>query len=382
MKMIMHYKYIVIAILVFLVPLIMWPFKSPSQKFELRKFNPKPEFTMESLISRKYFGALGSYLTDRFPFKNEMTTIRGNFLIHLFSTSPNERARVGKNGYYFFTRGLDLPCSTFKKQQVNKYWSELEKFIAKAYSQNIIVRMIIAPQKPTIYPEFLSTDDYTRYQCARDNLELFLDKQPITTNKNYIGLWDIFKAEKEQAPDKLLHHPTDTHWNEHGALFLSKTLVNSLAEGLWDEEDVYTHPYRHQGDLGRIMGVPLYEDSEHVEVERKGINVKEGNRIRAGSNIIRRYTAISETNSEKKLLEKIVIIHDSFGKRTFTQIPPYFKETVYIHHETLGTEEAKNTISNASYVLITFSERFMYKTMQMLQQDGRIYQQLFADELQ
>lgn len=379
MKMIKRYKYIVIAILVFLIPLMMWPFKSPSQKFELRKFNPAPNFTVEAIISRKYYGELGRYLTDRFPLKNEMTAIRGYFLIHLFSASPNERARVGKNGYYYFTRGLDLPCSTFEKKAVNEHWADLERFVTKAKTQNITVRLAIAPQKPTIYPEYLSTYDFKKYQCAFTNLDLFLAKKPASVQHNFIDLWDVLKAEKEQHPGSLLHHPSDTHWNEYGASFLSKTVVNSLSDNLWAEADVYTEPYRHQGDLGRIMGVPLFEGSLHVKVRREGVNITEEKRIKAGSNFISGFTAKAEVDSKQKMLEKMVIIHDSFAKRTFSQLPPYFKETMYIHHEALGTEEAIKALNNANYVLITFSERFMYKTMEMLQQGGKIYRQVIID---
>jgi len=378
MKKILHYKYLIIAAVFFMTPLLVWPFKSPSQKFELRKYTAMPEFTLPSLVSRKYYHQLGKHLTDRFPFKNEMTAIRGGMLISLFSSSPSERVRVGKGGYYYFNRGIELPCHTFKEEDIPVYWRNIEQFIAKGKEQNIVVRVAFAPQKPTIYPEFLSAYDFKRYTCATNNLKQFLGAKPDLVKGNFISLWSKLKAEKEKNPNKLLHHPTDTHWNEYGASFFSQKIISSLSPGLWNENDVYQKPYNHQGDLGRIMGVPLYEKSAHVLVKRSGVDLSKEKMTRAGNNYIRSFSA--ETNSTQKLLGKVVIVHDSFAQRTLAQLPPYFKKAVYLHHEAVGSKEAEEAIKGAKYIVVTFSERFMYKTMSDLTKTGKIYQQFFPEE--
>jgi acetyltransferase AlgX (SGNH hydrolase-like protein) len=377
MEKILHFKYIFIAVLFFMIPLLMWPFKSPSQKFELRKFSSMPEFTLSSIKSRKYYHQLGDYLTDRFPFKNEMTAIRGHILVHLFSSSPNERVRVGSNNYYYFTRGIELPCGTFDEQDIPAYWGNIEQFITKAKEQGIAVRIAFAPQKQSIYPEFMSTYDFKRYKCAITNLDQFLGAQPIVTRDHFIALWDKFNIEKEKYPNKLLHHPTDTHWNEYGASFFSEQIINSLSANLWSDSDVYLKEYSHQGDLGRIMGLPLYENSAHVIVKRNGVSVSKGKRTKAGNNYIHFFSA--EADANQLLLGKVVIIHDSFGKRTFSQLPPYFRETIYIHHEAVGSKKAAEVIEGAKYIIVTFSERFMYTAMKKLTASGKIYRQFFSN---
>ena len=377
MKYFLQHKYIVIAALFFMLPLLMWPFKSPSQKFELRKFSTVPEFTFSSILSQKYYSQLGDYLTDRFPLKNEMTAIKGYILIHLFSSSPSDRVRVGKNNYYYFQKGLELPCSTYKEEDIVIYWENIRQFIRKAKEHSITVRIAFAPQKPTIYPEYLSDYDFKRYQCAFTNLAHFLGAQPDETKPNFIALWDVFNDQKESSPSKFLHHPTDTHWNEYGASFLSQQVINSLSNNMWSSDDVYSEQYSHQGDLGRIMGVPLYENSAHVRVRREGVSVSPEKRIKAGNNYIRSF--ISMASNDKRLLDKMVIVHDSFGKRTRSQLPAYFKETVYLHHEAVGSKEAAEAIIGAKYIVLTFSERFMYKSMKGLTDNGKIYQQFFSD---
>jgi hypothetical protein len=157
--------------------------------------------------------------------------LESNFNYYLFESSissePN-KVVIGKGGWLFLgnhyanvlqqVRGEDNTSDA----DLSRWADEMKSKQDFHSTIGIETLFVIAPNKHSIYPEFLP--DWIN--PATFNPVKKLESKAIDKGINFIHLADSLKREKSAA--KLLYRKTDTHWNEYGShIAYSKILASS-----------------------------------------------------------------------------------------------------------------------------------------------------------
>lgn len=246
---------------------------------EYRTLSNLPEFKWNALS--EYPKKFEKYFNDHFGFRNLLIRYHALFKVKLspLPVSPSKKVIAGQNGWYFYNsdeigdgfltkdwRGLiqytDRELETIKSR-IDQYYSYFEK-------QGIPFLIVIAPNKSTIYPEFMPKD------ITRVNPRTRMDQviEYLETHSKY-QILDVRPALSEAKKTYLTHYKTGTHWNNFGGFIAYQEIMKKFAESnpefkpfdLSDFE-IEIIPEKGRG-LARMMGLGDQMRDEQISFKLK-----------------------------------------------------------------------------------------------------------------
>ena len=295
---------------------------------EKRELAAKPEFE----LSLEYIDHFEDYFDDHFGFRNLMIHLNGTIRYSIFnSSSKPQKAVIGKEGWFYYTSLSDKILNSYSNNNLLSepelnYTSEIwakRKALLKA--RNIDYYMIVWPNKPTIYPEFVP---YRMSIQKRDTISK-LD-QIITHLKmkdSPVELIDVRKEIYGHKTEYKLYCKHDTHWNDLGAFIAYQKLMGKLNIIPYQMSDFdITWEETNKGGLIAVMGLcnsnriteqlPVFEfkdkniSIEHIVSDLKSMYCKRNN----------------SCNSEKRIL----IFRDSYTSALVQFISLHFRESYFV----------------------------------------------------
>lgn len=196
-------------------------------RIENRNPTNAPVWSWERNSIKKYFSQLNYYINDSFSFRDELINFYS--LIHFkigLSINP-KKAVIGKKGFVFLgnyhnrvieqTTGNNLFTNS-ELQSWNDAFVQRKKYLDQ---QNIQYYVVIAPDKHSIYPEYLP--DYIS-KSDNNRLQQIVDSKP---NFNLINLKPGLINAKAKWGD-LLYYKTDSHWTFIGAYLAYVDIIKNL----------------------------------------------------------------------------------------------------------------------------------------------------------
>jgi hypothetical protein len=239
--------------------------------------------------------------------------IRWNSLIKwkVFGISALPEVIIGRNGWLFYCSeavrdGNSIRdyqgFSPLNDEELEWLKNKLEKNNAEFQKNNIIYIVVIAPNKNTIYPEYLP--DYIKkiYDSTMlDQLVCYLK------NRSSVELIDLRDALFREKLHNMLYYMTDTHWNDFGAYICYREIMDHLSshfpqlrEKIVPVGSVGISSQRFEGDLAKLLVLQdlFHENNTSVLVQHE------------------------ET---KPQLDTLVFRHDSFGDKLYPFLKRHFK---------------------------------------------------------
>jgi alginate O-acetyltransferase complex protein AlgJ len=230
-------------------------------------------------------------------------------------------------------------------------------------------RVMIVPNKNTIYPEFLpdwaqpAEESVTDMLLANVSKEIYVDTRPA------------LQAAKSQFTEPL-YYKTDTHWNSLGAWAAFRALATKFPPSevgmRWLSEQQVRVSRTHQGhggDLANFLRMTqMLQDSEVTievvtddPVETKQYDFETGSLIKSGGNP-RIDTPMSPllVKAKNGLNEKRVLwLRDSFGTAMAPFMTATFAEILQVHYSVVNPERLVQLVNTyrPDYVFITVVER-------------------------
>ena len=208
------------------------------------------------------------YWDDSFAFRWYL--IRAHSLAKLaLGVSPSPKALVGQDGYLFYAaehsvdyfRGVK-PFTDVDLARWRKDLEERQRWLAE---RGIHYLVVVAPDKETIYPEYMPPAlRPVRPESRLD--QLLADLREHTD----IRIVDLRGALERAKRDQRVYHKTDTHWNDAGALIASQVILEALKPWF---PDIGTDPLpgvletrlAGGGDLARILALEDRFPEERIE---------------------------------------------------------------------------------------------------------------------
>ena len=217
-------------------------------------------------------GAAVRCFSERFAFRRGLIRLNALLRVRLLGVSTTPRVIVGRDRWLFYADENSVEdfrrTDPFTEDQLDAWRRTLRGWGRLLAARNIPFIVLIAPNKPTIYPELVPRW-MTRVndQSRADQLFGALANEPAVDTVD-VRL-ALTAARRTGLP---VYLRTDTHWNRLGAFVGYRELASALARHFPqvpippgpDAIEAKLAPVRTGGDLARMLGLEdnLGEDQD------------------------------------------------------------------------------------------------------------------------
>lgn len=196
-----------------------------------RELAEKPEWRLCSL--EKYPGAFEKYFDDHFGFRRSLIRWNSFAKVKWFGISPLASVVLGRDSWMFYRSdavGDGISFDDYKgirplsPEGLERIRRNIERDRRKMAALGIVYILAIAPNKQTIYEEYLPKNIRRVHPLTRfDQLMDYLHAH------SSIEIIDLRKALKEAKHLHPVYYKTDTHWNDYGAYVAYLQIMKHLS---------------------------------------------------------------------------------------------------------------------------------------------------------
>lgn len=196
---------------------------------EKRELADKPKFE----LSKEYINQFEAYFDDHFGLRNLMIHLNGTIRYSVFnSSSKPQKAVIGSNEWFYYTSVSDKIMGSyanknliaqFELDSLSKEWANRKALLK---DHDIEYYMVVWPNKPTIYPEYIPYKMSIQKKDTISKIDQIIDYlESKYTPVELIDIRDELLAEKEENK---LYCQHDSHWNDLGAFIAYQNLMQKM----------------------------------------------------------------------------------------------------------------------------------------------------------
>lgn len=296
--------------------------------FEKRSPVEKPEFS----LSKDYPKNFENFFNDNYGFRKTLISMHSRMMDKFFDESPDARAVIGKDGWFYFDNHNSLLDATGKAilsdelvergvESFYRNWQEMR-------ANNIDYLLVIAADKATVYPEFLP--DYIKYGEPH-RIDKFLTA--LKTKHPDFPLIDLRPILKQVKEKEIIYHKTDTHWNRRGAYYGYLNVMNALTKKNPNfkprsrQDFTDTDDGRFRGDISDIMGSKA-DNVDYMMIPNFEITARQQPSVPKEMEAFHRPTFFL---NDKKTLPIIFAYKDSFFGEMLDFVSQHFSKSYYVN---------------------------------------------------
>lgn len=302
---------------------------------ENRPIQPFPELRPGSLLDTTWYGDIDRALTDRLILRPAAVRLRAT-LSYMAGGTGTTRVIRGTGDWLFY--GLDFHPTC--KVSAAEYLGSLDALEARFRDHGQQLRVIIAPDKSSIYPDRFKGGRPPSGCTARNRpaVRTGLAERGAFT----VDAWQVLDAARAAAPaGPALYFEQDTHWTSDGAALAIEPLIRTLDATLWDPAQVTDGgAFAADMDLARIIGLDATEPGRRL-LARPATTVS---RLDLAVPDAVDPTAVFELRStgvDRVVPGRTLVIYDSFlyqNERPFIgpdMVAPFLADSVWIRFDAL-----------------------------------------------
>ena len=304
---------------------------------ENRQLASLPVFKLNPQTYRDFTSGLEAYYSDHFGFRKFLVRCSNRLKRMLFHSPANNIVGVGQQGWFYFLGSFVIDIYLGQKglsdqdlQEWQKLLERRQSWLAKRGGKYLFV---IAPDKQSIYPEFLPP--WLAARPNRGNLDRFFAYMKAHSTVPVLDLRPSLLEAKKQASTYLR---TDTHWNSYGACAAYGSVVSTLAVQLPDLTPYSLSAFEWKqnptpaGDLARVngQGDQLFESNAVLCLARPPLTfpvAKFAPERLPAEWAPERVPVVTEAPEKPR---KIVLFRDSFANDWVPYFGLHFGEAVYV----------------------------------------------------
>ena len=243
---------------------------------------------------------------------------------------------IGTHGWFFLEGVLQRACAPFIS--FTAAVQEWEALIAAIRASGRRVELLVAPDKSTIYPEYLSpsTPDLACGEAGSAALWKQIES-PGARRAGVIGLRRPLLALKHSS-STLLYFKGDSHWNSVGSLAMVQASLPPLSThvAVKPSEIVHTGTVQFGGDLLGLLGQTGSTPAPTAEIHRD-----------AGA---------------PKIAAKTLLLGDSYADAAVPEMTPYFEQLTELNwNEASPAQQVAGIVRSQNVILETVEREFDYR---------------------
>lgn len=306
----------VIAFPVFQTLVGVFPETKIEEKRELATF---PKISLDE----KTLEGLTNYFNDNFGFRGSLIFLNNYIDLSVFKISPNTQVIIGKNGWMYYQPSYESNKVAVDMEMVKKVVEKIKNFEDELVFQDKRFVFVLAPNKESIYPEFL------REKLEGENNYEMIMKEIEWQNVNTFDGLKLLQDVKDKG--SMVYSKNDTHWTRYGLFITINEMLRSFGrEGMnySGVEDV-----QRVGDLSLLVGFNNSETVSQPIIDKSGIEAD----------------------------DRVLIFHDSFfDNEMYFNLA--FKNFKKIHWKTGAIEQTYDQIGDDyDVVILEIAERDFLK---------------------
>jgi hypothetical protein len=317
---------------------------------------PTPAPPQSAKDMARLFSEARFYVANRYAVKDHFVTWNGQVKIGLFGHSPAPNVAFGRDGFMFLNTAAPIAMAQGQARLTEKEavaWRDHFKTAREAFeARGIAYAFVMGPNKHSIYPDRLPhwlspvPPDQTRTADivqAVDGVSL----APFDSRA-------VLQQARASDPERLLYHPTDTHWTEWGAaIVIDRTLA---ALGVPSKRPAVVEAnLPRSGDMARMIGQQnILSASAPVLTANYACTDGSGNPFEI-TTIDPLTPGRLTCGSPQGRSERIVVFHDSFGIPAIPYLAGRFEKVEFIRTDTADPARAEDL--SADIVLHIIVER-------------------------
>jgi alginate O-acetyltransferase complex protein AlgJ len=297
----------------------------PTRLSEKRRLAPPPVVRVSRPLEVSYTAAFESWWNDSFGFRRSLVVGYSRALLAL-GVSPTPSVIVGRSGWLFFAGDEALASyrvmRPFGETELAAWRRRIETRRDWLAERGIRYLVVIAPNKETIYPEFMPAHlNRVRTVTRLDQLVTYLRAE------SSVAIVDPREALRAAKAGGALYFRTDTHWNDTGAWLLYREILTSLRP--WYPELTSTPDTAFvritqngwSGDLATMLGLDGRLLEERLVLEPR--SVRAARVADPGPRPADPQRRLSAAEREMPSRLRVVMFHDSFG----LSLQPFLSES-------------------------------------------------------
>jgi hypothetical protein len=343
--------------------------KPRDQLQEKRRLAEMPRFPIDIDATEAFPRRFEAYFNDHFKLRETLIRSHNRLKIKLLKESPQRDVLMGRDGWLFFARNhvLEdfLALEPFSQEELNERKRLLEAKRDWLASQGIAYLFVVAPNKQSIYPEYMP-EGYTRSQGV-SRLDQLID---YLRAKSDIAVVDLRTDLRVAKSNGAVYFSTDTHWNPEGSFIAYRRIMKALQQ-LYDHADLTPRSStdyrrvsanRKGGDLAKMLGIqadvkeaydqllPLFTTCAQDEVLPDYMN-----------HDWKPFPEPVARNCPSGTL-RLVMLHDSFGKALRPLLSEHFQRSVFVWQNGLPANIFKAVVlkEKPDIVIEEVVERMIY----------------------
>jgi hypothetical protein len=259
------------------IPLALAPWKAREslesvERSENRNPVGFPKFSsLGVLLDADTWVQVDGAVRDRMPLREDLVGLKRALERTLLQQWQFGVVGVGLDDWLFYLPSLGSQLGSL--EHVQTALDRIDAFVAEeAYTARLIITL--APDKHTIYPEYMSAPLQNLVEQAAAPRELLHEWFLRSGAPQRVPLWDLFRQAKGSSM-VLLYDPSGSHYSSFGSMILAKAMIDAVDPALWNPEEVtYTRTLHYQADLANLAGFTGREsDFDRFEVVRPGVEL-------------------------------------------------------------------------------------------------------------
>jgi alginate O-acetyltransferase complex protein AlgJ len=325
-------------LLFILLPLLnqVFHFVPPYHIFEKRNLAAKPTFDFRQPFS--YLQSYEDYYNDHFSFRTRWVRWNNLLTYRLFHVSATPRVVIGKQGWLFlgnagpFFNEVDYfrNLKPFTARELRFWQVALEERRAWLKRRGIRYLFMVAPNKSTIYPEFMP--DSVKKINSRSRLDQLIAHLRKHSKVNVLDLRPALVEAKKIRP---AYNQTDTHWNDWGGYVAYCEIIKHLQQDFHFIRPRALQDFQirqkafHDGDMALMLTLPdVFWEKQWQLVGKAPLQA--------------RVTRVSDQDLRDKMatmsvhvcaagpLPAALMVHDSFANQMKQFLSEDFSKIVFI----------------------------------------------------
>jgi len=342
---------------------IRWPLRPVDER---RLLALAPQFRLDEVL--RWGGQIDQYVADHQGCRPLLVRFYNRFSVDILKTSPTESVLLGRKNWLFMGkersdldarrgyRGLDL----FTCSELNA-WSKLlldrKRCLA---AKGISYRLLVVPNKATVYPEFLPAAFQHQQRFSRlDQLGAHLAQLDEDV---LLDIRTLLKQAKSRGLP--IYHSSDSHWSAFGAFVACGRLLKDLEVMTpmlpLSEFEIYSGP-RFGGDLAISLGLEMdrFSEKSWLRMARKDSDTTTAPVWKTLPDLgpyIRQQQSLNPRLTKGRLL----LVHDSFAHELAPFLADHLQAVHLIWDWGLGFYPEVIEAFKPDWVVDEMAERYLY----------------------
>jgi hypothetical protein len=326
-----------------------------------------------------YIADLKPVLDERLGLRTALIELNAKILYHLFGMSiNNDSVVVGKSGWLFRGDNSNRVFSQHagavpsKPSNVKRFFSRHSKESEWLADQGVASLMVIAPDKHSIYPEYLPT--WVEKPNRQKPLEQLLQLNEKQDTLDIVNLIPPMIDSKREYGD-LLYRKTGTHWTALGAYVGYVEIAKAVREIFPEVQPLVVDSFEveetdHGYSLAAMMKMRHGFDDIKVKLKHEKpfsvVTAYDFSDAELWSDKDRKIPKQEEVlivNESAKNNLTVLIVRDSFATKISSLLYQTFRKTIFVPHQKKSTKKKMPSLVekySPDIVILEYVERMIY----------------------